>query len=794
VTNEMKKNEVFPDHYESDSLVNCFVRTKLWIQFLDISGNPVFINDFTITQSGYDRDAFSVTDFFWDTLFANKNEGIILKNTCCQMMAAGEEFSGKTIPIITRSQKLRFVSWNFLPVRGKDANISGGLLYGVELPKYEKRFQSREFERYFTIFDQAPVGFFISLSEGRFLEVNHTFAVKLGYAGPKELLQSVKDIGADIYANPDERKVILDTVFKSPGINTFELELKRKTGETFFVRMYIQSRFDAQLSKTVLEGTIEDITELKIEHDALVSSRNHLSSLLKAMDESVAIIDRQGNLAEVVPNAASLFSFQTSSSAGNISTYFDESGIHHIKTKISSCLSNRETTHLQLAIERDGVPQWHDVNMTPLNDDQVLWVSRDVTVKVNAQHINEVMLNISRAVSFSGNLNDLFEIIRKELSRVIDVRNFYIALYDATNHTLSLPYFRDEKDHFDSFPAEKTISSLVLKRKQAAIFRSDDISRLEAEGLIEIVGTPARVWVGVPLMVEGEVLGIMAVQNYEREDAFTSQHLNFLETISSQVSLSIRRKQDEEALKRSERRLRESNMTKDKLFSIIAHDLKNPFNTIMGFANLLKDDWEDFSDKEKYGMVKSIRESSENAYGLLINLLEWSRLQVGGINFNPEYVNIEKLISINFDLIRPAALKKDITLRKSVPGNRSVWADFHMLNAIIRNLLSNAVKFTGSKGQITVTCKKQPDHPDKIVIEVSDTGVGIAQSRIDNLFRISPLKTTSGTAGETGSGLGLVICKEFVERNKGEIRVESAPEKGTTFFITLHEQPVMIMN
>lgn len=232
------------------------------------------------------------------------------------------------------------------------------------------------------------------------------------------------------------------------------------------MRMYIQSRFDEQLSKTVLEGTIEDITELKIEHDALVSSRNHLSSLLKAMDESVAIIDRQGNLAEVVPNAASIFSFQTTSSARNIATYFDESGIHHIKSKISSCLDNRETTHLQLSIEKDGVPQWHDVNMTPLNDDQVLWVSRDVTVKVNARHINEVMLNISRAVSFSGDLNDLFEIIRKELSRVIDVRNIYIALYDAVNHTLSLPYFRDEKDHFNSFPAEKTISSLVLKRKK----------------------------------------------------------------------------------------------------------------------------------------------------------------------------------------------------------------------------------------------------------------------------------------------------------------------------------------
>lgn len=790
----MEKKEDLTDYYGSSPLVNSFIRTKLWIQILDISGNPVFINDFTISRSGYDRNALLVQDFFWNTLFANENEGAVLKETCCKMMAAGNEFSGKTIPIITRSQKLRFVYWNFLPVGDEDSKITGGLLYGIELPKYEKRFQSREFERYFTIFDQAPVGFFVSLPEGRFLEVNHTFAVKLGYSGPKELLQSVKDIGVDIYANPEERKKILETVFKSSGISTFELELKRKTGETFFVRMHIHSRFDTQLSKTVLEGTIEDITELKQEHDALVSSRNHLSSLLNAMDESVAIIDRQGNLAEVVPKSSSLFYFQHTSSAGNIATHFDETSAQQIKTNISSCLDSRETTYLQLAIKRDNTPQWHDVNMTPLNDDQVLWVSRDVTVKVNAQFINEVMLNISRAVSFSGDLNDLFEIIRKELSRVIDVRNFYIALYDAPSHTLSLPYFRDEIDHFDRFPAEKTISSLILKRKKAAIYRKDEIKRLEADGLIEIVGTPARVWVGVPLMVEGEVLGIMAVQNYEREDAFTLQHLNFLETISSQVSLSIRRKQDEEALKKSERKLRESNMTKDKLFSIIAHDLKNPFNTIMGFANLLKDDWDDFSDMEKFGMVKSIRESSENAYGLLINLLEWSRLQVGGINFNPEYVDIEKLININFDLIKPAAAKKGITLSKMVSGKRVVWADFHMLNTILRNLLSNAVKFTGTDGQITVSCKKHPDHPDMIVIEISDTGIGIGQSRIDNIFRISPSKTTTGTAGETGSGLGLVICKEFVERNKGDIRVESAPDKGTTFFITLHEQPVLIMN
>lgn len=231
--------------------------------------------------------------------------------------------------------------------------------------------------------------------------------------------------------------------------------------------------------------------------------------------------------------------------------------------------------------------------------------------------------------------------------------------------------------------------------------------------------------------------------------------------------------------------LKKSNADKDKFFSIIAHDLKSPFNTIMGFSDLLYESYEDFGEAEKKQFIKNIKDSSDNAFCLLENLLEWSRIQIGRTEFNPELFDINLFVIENILLQKLYAQKKGIQLMNAITSEKWVYADKNMTSAIIRNLLSNAIKFTSAGVVIIDTDLKQ----NYIEVYIKDNGVGMPSSVIEKLFRIDETTKSEGTAGEKGTGLGLVLCKEFAERQGGKIWAESTPGKGSIFHFTLPTSP-----
>ena len=242
------------------------------------------------------------------------------------------------------------------------------------------------------------------------------------------------------------------------------------------------------------------------------------------------------------------------------------------------------------------------------------------------------------------------------------------------------------------------------------------------------------------------------------------------------------RKKAEEALKEREARLRELNSTKDKFFSIISHDLKSPFNAIIGFSKLLTEQVQkkDYKGIERYAMI--IQHSSQRAMDLLLNLMEWSRSQTGRMEFNPELIEIVSLINEVAILLNHAAQQKSITIYTECPNKATVYADRVMIGTILRNLISNAVKFTNLGGTIVVSAEQKQD---EFWITVSDNGVGIQANVIERLFRIDKNYSTPGTQNEGGTGLGLILCKEFVEKHGGKIWVESEVGKGSKFYFTI---------
>jgi PAS domain S-box-containing protein len=235
-------------------------------------------------------------------------------------------------------------------------------------------------------------------------------------------------------------------------------------------------------------------------------------------------------------------------------------------------------------------------------------------------------------------------------------------------------------------------------------------------------------------------------------------------------------------IKEAEEELKYLNATKDKFFSIIAHDLKNPFHSILGATDLMIQKYDEWDSEKQKMFLKNVHEVADQGYNLLTNLLEWSRSQTGRLNLQFMELNLNDLVRENFKLLKNLADEKNITFINTVPENMTVQADMNSIKTVLRNLFSNALKFTEQGGEVKVYSVKEKE---KIKVSVQDSGIGMDDEQADKLFRIDQNQSTKGTNNEKGTGLGLILCKEFVEKNGGEIWVESKKGTGTTFHFTL---------
>lgn len=242
------------------------------------------------------------------------------------------------------------------------------------------------------------------------------------------------------------------------------------------------------------------------------------------------------------------------------------------------------------------------------------------------------------------------------------------------------------------------------------------------------------------------------------------------------------RKNIEKSLVKQTKELQEVNATKDKFMSIIAHDLKSPFNAIIGFSDLMLKNFDQLDHATFLTGLQTIESASTHAYKLLENLLIWSQNQTGKTQFNPEKLNLKAHINESIKMIESAAISKKIKITNSVRKDIHVFADKNMFDSILRNLISNAVKFSFKGGKIKISAAK---FETEIHISVSDKGIGISPERQSAIFEIDKFSNTSGTENETGTGLGLILCKDFITRHKGKIWVESTPHVGTLVSFSL---------
>lgn len=420
---------------------------------------------------------------------------------------------------------------------------------------------------------------------------------------------------------------------------------------------------------------------------------------------------------------------------------------------------------------------------------KIVGTSVDITERKKHEALKDALYKISEAANIASDLNDLYYLVHTIISELLPAENFYIALYHEKEEMISFPYYVDviefgeKPQNLPPEKLEKSLTQYLIAKGKPLLVTASQCDDLVEQGILDMIGANSTEWLGVPLKTsEGKIIGALAVQTYEKNKFYTEEDKSILAFVSSQVAMAIERKLQEEQLRKYSEELQESNASKDKFFSIIAHDLKSPFTALIGFTDLLLDEIYDLDTDEIVSYLTRINKSSRKIYNLLENLLTWARHQSGRLEYNPEKHNLWEIVDQTKSLNRATALSKSIKITNSVSKNIFVFADLNMLDTTIRNLISNAIKFTPQGGAIAISAKKTGS---KIAVSVKDSGVGIAKKFIDVIFNKETNRTTIGTSEEKGTGLGLLICSEFVHKNGGEISVQSELGKGSTFTFTV---------
>jgi len=328
------------------------------------------------------------------------------------------------------------------------------------------------------------------------------------------------------------------------------------------------------------------------------------------------------------------------------------------------------------------------------------------------------------------------------------------------------------RDGFESW--KEKLSQKKIINGVVAHFSQRERDILQPQGIKSILA--------IPIFVQQEWYGFIGFDDVWEEREWSREDIDLLQTAAEIMGLYLENKKNHEVIIKANQELKAANATKDRFISILAHDLRSPFNGLLGSCEILKKGMDRFSKKEILRFVGFIDISSKKIFNLLTNLLEWSRIQRDVTPFDPKPTNLHALINETYALVKPSAEAKEVSLQMDVPKQTEAEIDPEMIKTVIRNLVSNAIKFTKKGEKVRVFAQQTPQ---SVEIEISDNGSGMEAETKESLFKIGETKSLKGTNGEEGTGFGLLLCKEFVDKHNGTIEVESELGEGTRIKVVL---------
>lgn len=658
----------------------------------------------------------------------------------------------------------------------------------AQLKKTLEEFKKSE-ERFRIAYMTSPDSININrLSDGMFVSINEGFTNIIGYTEEETIGRTSLEM--NVWLNPDDRSKMVKELQVHGSIKNFESKFLAKDGGIVYGLLYA-SLIDLNDTPHVLT-VVRDITIRKKAEEALVKEQFLINALMNNLSDHVYFKDIESRF--IRNNRAHALSFGLNDPEQVIgksdfdffaekdarSAYEDEQ--HIIKTG-KLILKEEKLTR------KDSSDAWFSAMKMPLrdNDSKIIGtfgISRDISDRKRSEFESNALFEITQGITTTDNLDELLKLIHHALAKVVYADNFFVALHDPTTGLFSFPYF---VDMVDPTPAPtsmgKSCSAYVFRTVRPLLLSQEIFEMLVEKEEVELIGSNSPSWIGIPLQTPSKVIGVFVLQHYEKENVYSVKDVNFLINIGSQIAMAIERKKAEEEISLKNEQLQAINAEKDKFFSIIAHDLRGPLSAFVAATQIITEEIQTMSIDEIKDISESMRTSATNIYNLLENLLEWSRLRRGGLDFIPVRVNLNKTINEGVSVLSESAKKKGVGLKIVIQGEMDVLADSHMLDAVVRNLISNAIKFSTQGGNVIV----EADKSDKQYIEVKirDSGIGMSPELKSKLFHINEKTSRPGTVGEPSSGLGLLLSKEFIERQGGRIWVESEEGKGSVFTFTV---------
>lgn len=661
------------------------------------------------------------------------------------------------------NSKLKRIKWEnrYSPITD-DKNIITGLTVFItdisERTRTEETLKENE-SRFRSYFELPLVGIAItSLTKG-WLEVNSELIKMLGYSKNDLSNLTWADITYPEDLNADVEK--FNRVIAGE-INTYSMQKRfiRKNGEIIWTNLSVSCVRKDDGSVDYMVALLQDINKQKQTEEQL----RKLNQAIEQSPATVVITDLNGDIEYVNPKFFETTGYTFEEAKGKNSRILKsgETTPTEYKELWETITHDKEWRGLFHNKKKNGELYWELATISPIRNEKgeiinYLAIKEDITKRKEAE--DALRESEKKYRELTENMKDVVWVLDTETMRFTYISPSVEGLRGYTVEEI----MSEPMDAALTPEAREGIRAII--RKETALILAGGTS--SEEFFLNEIEQPCK---------DGTTVWTEVLTRYK-----LNQGTGKVEVHGVTRDITERKKAEKELMD-NEIRLRELNATKDKFFSIIAHDLRSPFSSIMGFSNLLVDQIKDkdYSEIENYADIIQI--SSNRVMTLLTNLLEWSNAQTGRMNFNPEYVELVSLINEVIELSNFSANHKSVSINKILPRIAPVLADKAMISTVLRNLISNAIKYTNKGDTITVNAEQKSN---EMIISVTDCGIGIEKNDIEKLFKIDKNFTTPGTDKEKGTGLGLILCKEFVERHGGKISVESTKGKGSKFSFTI---------
>ncbi len=640
---------------------------------------------------------------------------------------------------------------------------------------------------------QSPSIIVITDLEGKMEYVNPKFSTLIGYS-VDEAMGQVAPIMKHGELTNAFYKELWNTI--TAGKVWFgEFQHRKKNGELFWESASVSPLFNKEGEIINYIKVAKDITEQKLTEVALQESESSYRELFNKVTDAIYIQDRNGRFLDVNQGAVDMYGYPKAFFIGKTPEIISAPGKNDIKAigkAIRKAYNGKNQQFEFWGVRKNGEVFPKEVRLTKgtyLGQEVIIALSIDITERKRAEVIQEVLYNISNAAVTSSHLEEVIEIIRLELGRLMDTTNFYIAFYDEKTGILSSSTEKDEKDTFDSWPSEKSLTGYVIKHQQSLLVRETDKLKLRQAGEIETVGTPSKVWLGVPLWLNKNVIGAVVVQSYDNPDAYNENDKSLLEFISNQISTSIHRKKAEQDLLTAMENAKESDRLKSAFLANMSHEIRTPMNGILGFTSLLKEPA--LSGEEQQEYIRIIEKSGVRMLNIINNIIDISKIEAGLMEVELSETNINEQIEYIYHFFKSEVEAKGMQLlfKTSLPVKAAiVKTDREKVYGILTNLVKNAIKYT-KQGSIAfgyeMETVEETGNAPVLRFYVKDTGIGIPKERQKAIFERFIQADIEDKMAYQGAGLGLAISKAYVEMLGGKLWVESTEGEGSTFYFTL---------